>query len=66
LISLKSSKVKFEWHLSYKQAFEIIQIKKVIGIELLLCYPDFNKPFHLNIDAFVLNLGIVIMQDKSK
>jgi hypothetical protein len=42
------------------------QIKKVIGSEVLLCYPDFNKPvpFHLCIDASDHQLGAVIMQDK--
>jgi hypothetical protein len=31
---------------------------------LLLCYPDFNKPFHLYTDASDHELGAVIMQDK--
>jgi hypothetical protein len=49
LTSLTSSKVKFEWHSSHQQAFD--KIKKVIGTEVLLCYPDFSKrfPFHLYI-----------------
>jgi hypothetical protein len=67
LTSLTSSKVKFEWHSSHQQAFE--NIKKVIGteIQVLLCYPDFNKPvlFHLYTDASDHQLGAVIMQDKS-
>jgi hypothetical protein len=43
-----------------------IKIKKVIGTEVLLCYPDFNKPvhFHLYTDASDHQLGAVIMQDK--
>jgi hypothetical protein len=51
LTSLTSSKVKFEWHSSHQQDFD--KIKKVIGTEVLLCYPDFNKPvlFHLDTDA---------------
>jgi hypothetical protein len=42
------------------------KIKKVIGMEVLLCYPDFNKqfPFHLYTDASDHHLGAVIMQDK--
>jgi hypothetical protein len=65
LTSLTSSKVKFEWHSSHQQAFE--KIKKVIGTEILLCYPDFNKPvlFHLYTDASDHQLGAVIIQDKS-
>jgi hypothetical protein len=62
LTSLTSSKVKFEWHSSHQQSFE--KIKKVT--EVLLCYPDFNKPlsFHLYTDASDHQLGAVIMQDK--
>jgi hypothetical protein len=64
LTSLKSSKVKFEWHSSHQQAFD--EIKKVIGTEVRLCYPDFKKAisFHLYTDASDHQLGAVIMQDK--
>jgi hypothetical protein len=64
LTSLTSSKVKFEWHSSHQQAFD--KIKKVIGTEVLLCYPDFNNPvlFHFYTDASDHQLGAVIMQDK--
>jgi hypothetical protein len=66
LTSITSSKVKFEWHSSHQQAFE--KIKKVIATEVLLCYPDFNKPvlFHLYTDASEHQLGAVIMQDKQQ
>jgi hypothetical protein len=40
------------------------KIKKVIGTEVRLCYPDFNKPFHLYTDSLEHQLGVVIMQDK--
>jgi hypothetical protein len=64
LTRLTSSKVKFEWHSSHQQGFD--KIKKVIGTEVLLCYPDFNKPFlfHLYTDASYHQLGAVIIQDK--
>jgi hypothetical protein len=64
LTSLTSSKVKFGWHSSHQQAFD--KIKKVIETEVLLCYPDFNKPYslHLFTDASDHHLGAVIMQDK--
>jgi hypothetical protein len=64
LTSLTSSKVKFEWHSSHQQAFD--KIKKVIGTEVHLCYPDFNKSdtFHLYTDASDHQFGAVIMQDK--
>jgi hypothetical protein len=63
LTSLTSSKVKFEWHSYHQQVID--KIKKVIGTELLLWYPDFNKPFHLYTDASDHQLGAFIMQDKS-
>jgi hypothetical protein len=64
LTSLTSIKVKFEWHSSHQQAFD--KIKKVIGTEVLLCYPDFNKPFHHYTDESDHQLGAVIMQDKKQ
>jgi hypothetical protein len=52
--------------LSHQQAFD--KIKKVIGTEVLLCYPDFNKAysFHFYTDASGHQLGAVIMQDKKR
>jgi RNase H-like domain found in reverse transcriptase len=47
--SLTSSNIKFEWLSSHQQAFE--KIKKVIETEVLLAYPDFEKPFHIYTDA---------------
>jgi hypothetical protein len=66
LTSLTSSKVKFEWQSSHQQAFD--KIKKVIGMEVLICYLDFNMPtiFHLYTDASDKQLGDVIMQDKKQ
>jgi hypothetical protein len=60
-----SSRVNFEWHSFHQQAFD--DIKKVIGTEaqVILCYPDFNKPFHLDTDASDHQLESVIMQDKN-
>ena len=62
LTSLTSGKVKFEWLPNHQQAFE--KIKKVFGTEVLLSYPDFNKPFQIYTDASNHQLGAVIMQDK--
>jgi hypothetical protein len=64
LTSLTPSKVKFKWHSSHQQAFD--KIKKVIGTEALLYYPDFNKlsSFHLYTDASDHQLGAFIMQDR--
>jgi hypothetical protein len=59
LTSVTSSKVKFERHSSHQQAFDKIISKKVIGTEVLLCYPDFNRPFHLYTDASYHQLGVI-------
>jgi hypothetical protein len=62
LTSLTSSKVKIEWYSSHQQVFD--KIKKVIGTEVLVCYPDFKKTFYLYTDASDHQLEAVIMQDK--
>jgi hypothetical protein len=62
LTSLTSSKVKFEWHSSHQHVCD--KIKKVIGTDVLLCYPDFYKPFYLYTDASDHQLRAVIMKDK--
>jgi RNase H-like domain found in reverse transcriptase len=62
LTSLTSGNVKFEWLPSHQQAFD--KIKKVIETEVLLAYPDFDKPFHIYTDASDHQLGAVIVQDK--
>jgi hypothetical protein len=62
LTSLTSSKVKLEWHSSHQQAFD--KIKRVIGTEVLLCFPDFNNFFDLYTDASGHQLGAVSIQDK--
>jgi hypothetical protein len=67
LTSLTSSKVKIEWHSSHQQAFDKMISKKVIGTEVLLCYPEFNKTdsFHLYTDTSDHQLA-VIMQNKKR
>jgi hypothetical protein len=49
---------------SHQQGFD--KIKKVIGTEVLLCFPDFKKLvlFHLYTDASDHRMGAIIMQDK--
>jgi hypothetical protein len=62
LTGLTSSKVKFEWLPTYQLAFT--KIKKVVETEVILAYPDFDKPFHIYTDASDHQLRAVIMQDK--
>ena len=54
LTELTSNKTKFQWLPQHATAFE--NIKKVIGSEVLLAYPDLTKPFHLYTDASDLQL----------
>jgi hypothetical protein len=44
----------------------LIKLRKLLELRylVLLCYPDFNKPFHLYTDASDHPLGAVIMQDR--
>jgi hypothetical protein len=38
-------------------------MKAIVCCEVLLSYPDFNKPFHIHADASHYQLGAVISQD---
>jgi hypothetical protein len=38
-------------------------MKKIIGKEVLLAYPDFTKPFVIHADASHAQLGAAISQD---
>ena len=44
-----SKNVKYDWKDEHKKCFEAI--KRVIGLEVLLVYPDFNAPFEIHTDA---------------
>ena len=60
LTSLTSKNVKYEWKDEHQRCFE--DIKRVIGNEVLLGYPDFNAPFEIRTDASKLQIGAVISQ----
>jgi hypothetical protein len=47
---------------SHQHAFD--KINKGIETEVLIAYPDFDKPFQKHTDASDHQLGAVIMQDK--
>ena len=50
------------WSAECQQAFDTI--KAILSSDVLLRYPDHNKPFHVYTDASDLQLGAVIIQDK--
>ena len=60
LTKLCSTKAKFEWNEEQQNAFETM--KKVLGREVMLSYPDFSKPFEIHTDASKPQLGAVISQ----
>ena len=61
LTRLTSKDVPFQWTDVEQQAFD--KIKSIVCCEVLLLYPDFNKPFHIHTDASHYQLGSVISQD---
>jgi hypothetical protein len=58
---LTSKDVPFQWTDVEQQAFD--KMKAIVCCEVLLSYPDFNKPFHIHTDASHYQLGAVISQD---
>jgi RNase H-like domain found in reverse transcriptase/Integrase zinc binding domain/Reverse transcriptase (RNA-dependent DNA polymerase) len=61
LASLTSNKAKWSWGPQQEVAFQTA--KKIIAREVMLAYPDFNKPFEIHTDASHYQLGSVISQD---
>jgi len=61
LTRLTSVNVKFQWTDVEQTAFE--KIKRIVGREVLLSYPDFTKPFEIYTDASHTQLGAVISQN---
>ena len=60
LTALTSKNVKYDWKDEHQKFFDAI--KRVIGRELLLAYPEFNAPFEIHTDASKLQIGAVISQ----
>ena len=60
LTALTSKNVKCDWKDEHPKCFDAI--KRVIGREVLLAYPDFNAPFLIHTDASKLQIGAVISQ----
>ena len=60
LTALPSKNIKYDWKDEHQKCFEAI--KRLIGREVLLGYPDFNAPFEIHTDASKLQIGTVISQ----
>ena len=61
LTELTSKKVKFQWQNKHSKAFN--NMKQILAPEVILAFPDFNKPFHIFTDASDTQLGAVITQE---
>jgi predicted aspartyl protease len=62
LVALTSKTAKWVWGAEEQKAFDTM--KRIISKEVLLAYPDFNKPFITHTDASHTQLGAVISQDE--
>ena len=53
LTRLTSKDVPFQWTDVKQQVFD--KIKSIVCCEVLLSYPDFNKPFHIILMPVIIN-----------
>ena len=61
LTKLCSTKYKFKCTDIENHAF--ISMKKIVGCDVLLCYPNFNEIFIIHADSRITQLGGVISQN---
>ncbi|MGH7973971.1 MAG: reverse transcriptase domain-containing protein [bacterium] len=61
LAALTSTKAAFLWTDIHQKAFD--ELKKIMGKQILLSFPNFTIPFHVYTDASDAQLGSVIMQN---
>ena len=55
-------KKKFQWNKEQDEVFK--QMKALIATDVLMAYPDHNKPFKIKMDSSDYQLGGVIKQDE--
>ena len=60
LTALTSKNIRYDWKDEHQKCFDAI--KRVIGREVFLAYPDFNDPFEIHTDASKLQIGTAISQ----
>ena len=58
---MNSKQAKWNWNQVYQKTFDTNE--KLVSIDTLLTYPNFNRPFVIHTDASKLQLGTVISQD---
>ena len=60
LNALTSKNFKYDWKYEHQKCFD--DIKRVIGREVLLAYPDFSAPFEIHTNASKLHIVAVLWQ----
>ena len=61
-LSDKSGKKNFHWTDEKDNTFK--QMKAILSEDVLMAYPNHNKPFRIYTDASEYQMGAVIMQDE--
>jgi len=61
LTALTSKSARWKWTDVHQKAFE--EVKRIVCREVMLAYPDFDRPFQIYTDASDYQLGAVVMQD---
>jgi hypothetical protein len=61
LTALTSRNVPCLWTDEHQKSFDTV--KRLIGREVLLAYPDFNAPFQIHTDASKTQIGAIMSQN---
>ena len=61
LTKICSTKVKFKW--TEVENNDVLAMKKIVGRDVLLSYPNFTKTFIIHTDASKTHLGGVMSQN---
>jgi hypothetical protein len=59
--TVRKKRGPIKWEKVHQEAFD--KIKQAITDNVMLSFPDFNKPFEIHTDSSDIQLGSVIMQD---
>ena len=61
-LSDESGEKAFHWNDEMDKAFK--QMKAILSADVLMAYPNHNKPFRIYTDTSDYQMGAVIMQDE--
>ena len=63
ILPLPSNLPPFQWTPEHQESFE--KLKEASTSALVLAYPDYSKPFILEMDVSLKGLGVVLLQEDS-